>query len=375
MKSAVLALSAILAAICPALVDAQPSQPPSTTTSASQNSTHPFAFEFPRDLYDHPSYQTEWWYFTGNLESLRGKDYGFELTFFHSYEPTGAPAGQPQYVPVIFADLAVSDINGQKFFFHKNLAPATSDYAGITEKPWTIHLGEWKLTEPDSTSGVFRLKAEQDGFGVDLALVPEGPPVLHGANGLFELAGSDGQGPEYFEYYSIPRVQAGGTIRVAGEVIPVRGLAWNDHEFFNLAPNQQLPPWDWFSIQLHDGASIMLYGLRLPNGDYDPDSRGTFVAADGKVTHLFPGDFTLVPGKTWHSAESNANYPISWRISIPSLRVQLEMSTGLRDQELPAVQGGATPAYWEGASHFRGTRDGHSVEGKGYVEMTGYGEP
>jgi predicted secreted hydrolase len=221
---------------------------------------------------------------------------------------------------------------------------------------------------------VFRLKAQQDDFGVDLALVPEGPPVLNGVKGLFELAGSDGQGPEYFEYYSIPRVLAEGTIRVAGEVIPVHGLAWNDHEFFNLASSQQLPPWDWFSIQLDDGSSIMLYGLRLPNGDYDPDSRGTFVSAEGKVIHLHPGDFTLVPGETWYSAASNAYYPISWRISIPTLRIQLEMSTRMKDQELPVVQGG-TPAYWEGASRFQGTRDGRYVEGKGYLEMTGYAEP
>jgi predicted secreted hydrolase len=356
-------------------VEAQLSQSQSTTTSASQDSRQPFVFKFPRDLYDHPSYQTEWWYFTGNLESLRGKHYGFELTFFRSYEPTGAPAGQPQYIPIIFADLAVSDINGQQFFFHKALAPATTAYASITENPWTIHLGEWRLTEPDSISGVFRLNAQQDDFGVDLALVPEGPPVLNGVNGLFELAGSDGQGPEYFEYYSIPRVQAEGAIRVAGEVIPVHGLAWNDHEFFNLAAGQQLPPWDWFSIQLEDGSSIMLYGLRLPNGDYDPDSRGTFVSADGKVIHLLPGDFTLVPGGTRYSAESNADYPISWRISIPSLRLQLEMSTPLQDQELPVVQGGGTPAYWEGASRFHGTQDGRFVQGKGYLEMTGYAEP
>ncbi len=332
-----------------------------------------FVFQFPRDLYDHPSYQTEWWYFTGNLQSKQGKHYGFELTFFHSYEPTGAPAGQPQFTPIIFADLAVSDLDGQHFFFHKALAPQVAPLASITEKPWTIQIGDWTLTEPDSVVWQpFRLHAPQGHFGVDLALVPDGPPVLNGNKGLFVLDGSDGQGNEYYEYYSIPRLRASGSIKVNGETIPVEGLAWNDHEFFNLGTGQQFPSWDWFSIQLDDKSSIMLYGLRLPNGQFDPASRGTFVDEHGRVTHLDPGDFTLVPGETWHSAASDADYPIAWTIRIPRLEIELEMSTPLPDQEMAAVPSGGSPAYWEGASRFRGAREGRSVEGKGYLEMLGY---
>ena len=371
MKSSALFASGILLAMCSCLLQAQPSQPQPSTGASAQ----PYVIQFPRDLYDHPSYQTEWWYFTGNLESRSERKYGFELTFFRSYAPTGAPAGQPQFAPIIFADLAVSDLHDQQFFFHKALAPEVSPAASITQNPWTIQLGEWTLTEPDSVSGVFRLQAQQDDFGVDLRLVPEGLPVLNGNKGLFELAGSDGQGPEYYEYYSIPRLKAEGRIEVHGEQIPVHGLAWNDHEFFNLGPGQQFPAWDWFAIQLEDGSSIMLYGLHLPNGEYNPDSRGTFVAPDGKVTHLGPGSFTLVPGATWFSSASHAEYPIRWRISIPSLDIDLDMSTPLNDQEMLAVPGGGSPTYWEGASRFRGTRKGRFVEGKGYLEMLGYAQP
>jgi predicted secreted hydrolase len=41
-----------------------------------------YRFEFPRDYFDHPDFQTEWWYYTGNLKSANGHGYGFELTFF-----------------------------------------------------------------------------------------------------------------------------------------------------------------------------------------------------------------------------------------------------------------------------------------------------
>jgi predicted secreted hydrolase len=373
VKAILLALSTLLLAGSPSGLDAQSSQPILSTDVVRDPNAKPPAIRFPQDLYDHPTYQAEWWYFTGNLNSRDNKQYGFELTFFRTNNPTGALAGQPQIQPIIFADLAVSDINGQHFYFHKSLAPEHTPQASITESPWSMQLGHWQLKQPSSVFGVFQLQAQQDNFGVDLSLQPQDPPVLHGDQGLFELDGSDGDGPEFFEYYSIPRLTASGLITVNGEAIPVDGVAWDDHEYFTLASGQTLPPWDWFSIQLQDGSSMMLYGLRLPNGQFDPASRGTFISQDGTVTHLKSGDFTLVPGRTtFHSTASNADYPIAWTINVPCLRIQLDMSTPLQDQELPAVQGGGSPAYWEGASRFRGTHDGKFVEGRGYVELTGY---
>lgn len=375
MNKSKIALSIVLMIAPWGRLGAQTPEPFSPGDSAANAQQQLHQFQFPRDLYDHPAYQTEWWYFTGNLDGKSGKPYGFELTFFHSYVPTGAPTGQPQYTPIIFADLAVSDLDGQQFFFHKALAPQTGPLASITEKPWTIQLGNWTLTEPDEVAGVFHLHALQDNFGVDLALVPERPPVLNGYKGLFVLDGAAaGAGNEYYEYYSIPRLKVTGSIEVNGESVPVGGLAWNDHEFFDLGPNQTFPSWDWFSIQLNDGSSIMLYGLRLPNGQFDPGSRGTFVDANGTVIHLKPGSFTLTPGATWHSIASNADYPIQWLIQIPSLDIELAMSTPLVDQEMAAVPGGGSPAYWEGASRFQGKRRGSPVEGKGYLEMLGYAQ-
>src|SRR5687768_2505455 len=41
-----------------------------------------YEFQFPRDHGSHPSYRTEWWYYTGHLRTASGKRYGFEVTFF-----------------------------------------------------------------------------------------------------------------------------------------------------------------------------------------------------------------------------------------------------------------------------------------------------
>src|SRR5690606_29762503 len=44
----------------------------------------PVALSFPRDHGAHPEYQTEWWYFTGNLQDEQGRDYGYQFTIFRS---------------------------------------------------------------------------------------------------------------------------------------------------------------------------------------------------------------------------------------------------------------------------------------------------
>jgi predicted secreted hydrolase len=38
--------------------------------------------DFPKDHGPHEDFQTEWWYYTGNLEYNEGRHFGYQLTFF-----------------------------------------------------------------------------------------------------------------------------------------------------------------------------------------------------------------------------------------------------------------------------------------------------
>ena len=50
-----------------------------------------YLYEFPRDHFDHPDFQTEWWYCTGNVKSADGSRFGFELIGEEfMVHPTGA---------------------------------------------------------------------------------------------------------------------------------------------------------------------------------------------------------------------------------------------------------------------------------------------
>src|SRR5688572_26903114 len=39
-------------------------------------------FKFPQDHAAHPEFQTEWWYYTGNLATDEGRRFGFQFTIF-----------------------------------------------------------------------------------------------------------------------------------------------------------------------------------------------------------------------------------------------------------------------------------------------------
>jgi predicted secreted hydrolase len=50
--------------------------------SSLRDGTEHAGVELPRDLYAHASAQTEWWYYTGHLQTDAGRRLGFELVFF-----------------------------------------------------------------------------------------------------------------------------------------------------------------------------------------------------------------------------------------------------------------------------------------------------
>src|SRR5258708_7317395 len=59
-------------------------------TPAYREALPGYRYQFPRDHFDHPEFRTEWWYYTGNLRSEKGRRYGIELVFFRQAQQRGA---------------------------------------------------------------------------------------------------------------------------------------------------------------------------------------------------------------------------------------------------------------------------------------------
>ena len=219
-----------------------------------------------------------------------------------------------------------------------------------------------------NSAGEFRLSAAAQDTNLDLILLPENAPVVHGDNGVSLKASGENHASHY---YSITRLATSGTIRLGGKECDVTGMSWFDHEWATnqLAPNQV--GWNWLCVQFANRTELMLYQMRLDNGTVDPVSNGTFVDANGKPTHLTSRDFTMTPLARWRSEKTGADYPIEWRIDIPSRELTFIVRPILRDQELVL----APLTYWEGAIDAVGNVRDNEMRGAGYLELTGYAGP
>jgi predicted secreted hydrolase len=347
-----------------------------------------YHFQFPRDHFNHPDFQTEWWYYTGNLHSADGHRFGFELTFFRQgvHRETHATEPQPMNPQAVnpwavddvwMAHLALSDIDGGRFLHDERLNRSGAGNAGSDLESARVWNGNWSAhwqLDSKAPGGVVSQKvaAVDDRFSFELFMKSEKPPVIHGNNGISQK--SEGAG-HASHYVSFTRLMTNGVITVEGKPYSVEGLSWMDHEFFTqqLAPDQT--GWDWLSLQLDDGSDLMLFRLRRKDGSIDPYSAGTYVDRQGRATHLASSDFSFAPGKPagkiWTSPETGARYPIEWTIRVPSLAFEGIVSTRLPQQELTG-KSRTSPAYWEGAVEMNGSRSGKPLKAAGYLEMTGY---
>jgi len=322
---------------------------------------------FPQDFGAHEDFRTEWWYYTGNLETPEGRHFGFELTIFRVglLPPTiTLPADSKWYShSVYFAHFALSDIPNGKFYAFERYSRPGPGLAGAQADPYLVWLEDWNITQ--SSSGVYQLQAAQDGITLNLTLTDEMGVVLHGKNG-YSRKGQNPTDTSY--YYSQPRLRAEGTVQVDGVQSPVSGLAWNDHEFSSGGLEKNQIGWDWFSLQFEDGPALMLFQLRERGGGVSAASSGTFISAPGNQQSIQKNDFDIAVLDQWNSPHTKAAYPSAWKIQLKKQNCSLEIHPWTADQEInfPEV------AYWEGAVHFEGMCNGVPARGNGYVELTGY---
>jgi predicted secreted hydrolase len=363
---------------------------------AFARATEPGAIAFPRDLGPHPAYQTEWWYYTGNLETAGGRQFGFQLTFFRvalkpeigdeRLEISPSPTPNPQSPisnpsiklrtslqspisnwrtnQVYFAHFTISDVAGDAFYEHERFARGAAGLAGAQAEPYRVWLEAWRAGEV--APGQVRLVAAADDVALDVVLTETLPPILHGDRGLSQKGLEPGNASYY---YSIVQQETAGTVRVGAEVYEVAGRTWKDHEYSTSALSPGAVGWDWFSLQFEGGAALMFFQIRREDGSLQPESSGTFIYPDGRTEAIGLDEWELEVTDTWTSPESGAEYPAGWRLRIPSLDLVLAGEPLLADQEL-----NVSTVYWEGAVRFRGTWQGRPVSATGYIEMTGYAD-
>ena len=338
--------------------------------------TGPCNLIFPKDHGPHPGYRTEWWYYTGNLQSDAGAPYGFQLTFFRrQISPPGAQDKWPsphsawRTQQVYLGHAAISDVSKKRYLPSERIAREALGIAGAAQKAdaTTIFIKNWSV---DIGTGRHLLKAAADNFSYALTLRPLKPPVLHGNAGYSRK----GSAPDRAScYYSITRLIAEGTLTLDGKTMPVKGLSWMDHEFSTAPLESGIIGWDWFSLQLSDRSEIMLFQLRNEHGGLHPASSGTFIDPAGRSRHLNTENFSVEVLDHWKSTQSGAVYPVRWRVTVLPPAIQLTVTANMFNQEMQ-TPGSSGVTYWEGSVAAVGSIAGQALQGRGYVELTGYAE-
>ena len=314
-----------------------------------------YDFSFPRDHGAHEELKTEWWYYTGHLQTASGRRYGFELTFFRvGVVPPSVPMKSRWDLHDLgLAHFAITDVDGKSFRWSEKLnrqspftANAATGYLDVFNEGWsatTMRDGAWHLV------------AAANGDALDLVLRSRKPPAIHDDTG------------HGTHYYSMTRLEVTGTIR--GQAC--HGIAWMDHELGDSALRSGQQGWDWYSVQLDNDTELMLYVIRRRDGTSDPSSSGSLVTSDGSVIHIAHDAIRVEPTGRWRSPKSGGTYPMGWRVAVPSLHLALTLTPLLNDQEL-ITRGSTQVTYWEGAVDVAGSFGNTAVSGSGYVEMTGY---
>ena len=335
-------------------------------TSGYTRAIAPYDWQFPQDYGPHPDFQTEWWYYTGNLATEDGRRFGYQFTIFRrAVSPQRYDTGSEWRADQVYmAHFTVSDIASEQFYHDQRYSRGGAGLAGAEAQPrYRVWLEDWLVQAENDEATLTHIQADAGDFAVNLRLEQVKPPALQGDEGLSPKSDEPGNASYY---YSLSRLLTEGTIRVGDETFHVSGSTWKDHEFSTSALGGGAQGWDWFGLIFEDNRELMIGQIRLLGGTKEPAFGGLLVNADGSTQYLNAEDFTVEATGNWTSPHTNATYPSGWEVTLrpaESAPLRFTLTPLMADQELH----GGDIAYWEGAVQIDG-----DVSGYGYAELTGY---
>lgn len=369
VASVALIVSSVLASRgAPGTVAEQRAMLPDAPTLALDGfarAVEPRAWSFPADHGAHPAFQTEWWYYTGNLATEDGRRFGYQFTIFRRALAPGEPPSASEWRAhqVYMAHFTVTDVAVGAFYQAQRFSRGAASLAGATTEPrYRVWLEDWAVSARDEAAEQTAIVARSPDVAIELELRQLKPPALHGRDGLSPKSGEPGNASYY---YSLSRLATSGVISIGAEQFNVTGTSWMDHEFGTSALGPDAQGWDWFGLHLDDNRDLMVGQIRLVDGGIEPAFGGLLIEADGRTVPLSASEITIEPLRWWTSPHSGATYPAEWRITVApegSASLTLHIEPLLADQELHEGI-----VYWEGA-----VRVGGDATGYGYAELTGY---
>ncbi|MGE5679879.1 MAG: lipocalin-like domain-containing protein [Bacillota bacterium] len=337
--------------------------------SGFERAVSPRNFSFPSDHGAHNSFRSEWWYFTGNLETKQGRHFGYQFTIFRTAVTADSIRSLSGWRTnqIYMGHFTLTDVQNNQFYAFERFSRGAEGLAGADASPFKVWLLDWQVKAKGENIRYdlpqLNLTASDQNIAIYITLESLKPIVFQGNKGLSQKGPEEGNASYY---YSAPRLMTKGKIQLGGEQFDVTGLSWMDREWSTSALSKDQAGWDWFSLQLNDGREVMYYQMREKDGRPDQFSNGVVIDKDGNTKPLKPEQVELSVLQSWQSPLGGI-YPSGWRLKIPEEKMDLEITPYIKDQEL-----NVSLHYWEGAVKISGTSAGKNLQGSGYVELTGY---
>jgi predicted secreted hydrolase len=317
---------------------------------------------FPRDYGAHPEFRTEWWYVTGWLHTAKNEDLGFQVTFFRT-KPHPNEANPSAFAPheILIAHAAVSDVKHGRLWQDQRIRRAGMGLAQAATGDTNVAIESWNLRR--DLQG-YHAKIDAADFSFELQMTESQAPLLNGVQGL-SRKGSDPSAASY--YYSLPHLKVSGTLSRQSPTQAVSGEAWFDHEWSSEYLNADAVGWDWLGLNMKDGGALMAFQMRGGHGE-PIWAGGTYRSGDGVQQAFESSQVHFGAKRDWVSPRTAVRYPVEWDIQAGTHHLMIRPL--LDDQENDTrLSTGAI--YWEGAVR---AYDAGSEIGRGYLELTGYGE-
>jgi len=316
---------------------------------------------FPKDHGIHAEQGIEWWYLTANLQDDTGETFGVQWTLFRTLIPSNIESkwwDNNLYFAHFAMQYKQTHVAFERF--------ARAGQAKVTSFPFTAAIDNWQLNSINEDFLPLNLSATHENYEIALTL-SDSPMTLHGDKGYSQKTQS-GHASYYFSY---PFLKVSGNLIFAGKTYQVTGNAWYDREWSASLLDKNQLGWDWFSLvdsnaKQTEPKGLMLFCIRSkkPNtglkksNNYDY-CRGTRIGPNGETTDISKDKIKLSVVET--VTLDNRDYPSKWQIKIPNTpAIIIESITKDSRNKL-------TIPYWEGRVQASG-----GINGKGYVEITGY---
>lgn len=304
---------------------------------------------FSTDQGEHKNKLSEWWYYNGHLYSTSGESYGYELCFF-------------RVSPLIyFVHIAITDEHNQKFYFDRTFFTPSK----VKTSKNTNDLSYGTVAEAEQKGDFkYTIHGDVQGLSLNLNLELKKQPLLFGGTGLVDMP----EGTDSY-YYSLTRLETSGTVTKNGQVIPVKGISWMDHQWGNFIA--YFIGWDWFAIQMEDNTEYNLVASRDKNGNTLAEYANVF---DPGSKINFTRQLEIKRLSWWTSPDTGKLYANKWELKIPATGETLKIEPNLAGQELfPRKAYDVPPTYWEGSCTVTKIMpDGREIKGVGYTEQFPY---